>query len=213
MKLKNSLKLLAQEKRLHQCPIPIIGLSGSIATGKSSACELMKGHGLKVISADQLIHEIYADKSTLDYISQVCPQAIKQEKIDFPTLRKEFFNDKSLKDKIENYLYAKLPTQFLSKIDQKDLVVIYDVPLLYEKDLAKSVDYHGIVYTSPDVQKKRLLSRDKIYDEETLQKVIQSQISIEEKKEKAQFVIDNNQGLDHLEQEVQNFIKETFSKE
>ena len=85
-RLKHKYIRLEQQERLHQCPLPIVGLTGGIATGKSTVSKIFKEEGLWVICADDLIHQIYQEGETLSFVKGICPQSIQNEKIDFPFL-------------------------------------------------------------------------------------------------------------------------------
>lgn len=195
--------------RLYDCPIPIVGLSGSIATGKSTVAKILEDTGFNVICADSLIHDIYREKDTLDLLKKNAPHIVKDQEIDFKSLRQLFFTDLKLKERLEAHLYARLPLLFNQRLGEHK-VVIYDVPLLYEKKLENLHDLHGIVYTKKELQLERLKKRDQGYSVDSLEKVLSNQIPIENKKEKAQFVIDNNLGFEELKKEVRDFVNKYF---
>ncbi len=203
---------LLKGERIYNCPIPVVALSGSIATGKSTVTKMLKERGFHVICADELIHQIYEQDKAKTIVLTHEPSAIKDDLIDFKKLRLAFFTNSTLKKELEEYLYSQLPYYFNRSLGHHK-VVIYDVPLLYEKGLEKFTDLHGIVYTNSKTQLERLQLRDYSYTEESLEKVLSHQISIEEKKEKAQFVIDNNLGLNELKNEVESFIAKYFIKD
>jgi dephospho-CoA kinase len=185
--LKNEYITLKIEQRLYQCPVPIIGLTGGIATGKSFFARYLSQRGLPVISADDLIKNIYDWPETKDWLlkNNLPPKG--------PKLREMVFNDPDLKIKVENYLYPLLPKSFLDFFSRfkNPQVIIYDVPLLFEKKLELFFDQVVLVYASKDEQIKRLIQRDHISNELAL-KMLQSQLPIENKKTKTKWVIDNN---------------------
>jgi len=82
-KLKNKYISLSPENRLHHCPNPIIGLTGGIATGKSTVSKIMKDKGIWVICADQLIHNLYTEQVVLNQVTKICPGSFVEGKIDF----------------------------------------------------------------------------------------------------------------------------------
>ena len=85
-------------------------------------------------------------------------------------------------------------------------VYFIDIPLFYEK-MHSPISKCLLVYAPKDTQKKRLMSRDNIDGKEALLK-ISNQMDIEEKKNKADYIIDNSSGLKDLKDEVEQFIKE-----
>lgn len=200
--------------RLYQIKTPLIGLTGSIATGKSTVSKILREKGFKIIDADELVKNIYRLDETFDFISQIEPICIKDHQIDFKVLRERFFNDAEIKNKIEGYIYSKLPKQFhqeLAKLGpQLDEVVIYDIPLLFEKQLESKFDLNVLVYAPYKLQLKRLIKRDHI-PKENAQNIIQSQIDIEKKKSLANFVIDNSSEVSELKNQVDHFLQKILA--
>ena len=200
---------LNQENRLHNSPYPVIGLTGGIATGKSTVSQYLKDHGENVICADELVHEIYSTEETFEFVSSVAQEAIADHQILFPKLRELFFNDKELQNKIETYIYSRLPRAFKKKYEEFNNpdFIFYDVPLLFEKNLNPLVDLITVVYSTPENQLKRLIQRDGI-KEELAKNILQKQMPIDEKKQKADYVIENNTNLTDLYQSIDHFLKE-----
>lgn len=203
---------LTQETRLHNTPVPVIGLTGGIATGKSTVSKYLIGHDIPVICADKLVHEIYENQESLEFISQVAPAAVIDGKILFPKLRELFFADSELQKKIETFIYSKIGLQFREKYKSfnNPKYLIYDVPLLFEKGLDKLVDYIVVVYSSRSQQIERLINRDKI-DKPLAESILDKQFSIEDKKSKADYIIENNTNLDGLEKNIESFLKDLKS--
>lgn len=197
MKLKNEFITLNKSDRLYGLELPLIGLTGSIATGKSSVTRYLKNkYQLEIIDADQLVKEIYKLPKTIELISTLAPDSIELGTINFKTLRKFFFKDDKIKTQIENFIYSKMPEFFLEKLaNQKQSFVVYDVPLLYEKKLQSKVDVSILVYTSPEIQLNRLKKRDNITEAE-IEKILQNQIPIDEKRKLTKFIINNDQDID-----------------
>lgn len=210
MKLNSKWNLLEPSERMHQLPVPIIGLTGGIATGKSTVAKTMASWGLKVISADQLIKSIYAEPETFDFIKSNYPKAIVNEKIEFPKLRELAFNDLDVRTNLENFLYKRLPDAFKKLVSIEDKIVVYDVPLLFEKKLEKLVDVSIVVYAPREMQKERLISRDGS-TEEVAENILNQQIDIEEKKKVADLLVDNSKNINLLDKELDKIKKELFS--
>lgn len=208
--LKKKYIRLTAKDRLHQCPNPIVGLTGGIATGKSTVSQLFKDHGLYVICADELIHKLYQEEATLNKVKELCPQSLTGEKIDFKSLRKSFFSDPKIKSELEKFLYAELPRVFkLSLPEDTKQVIIYDVPLLFEKKLDPLFDQIIAVITHEKIQLERLMQRDG-RDEETHRKVLAAQWPLSQKKANSDFVLENNGTLGELEKRVLHLTTELF---
>lgn len=198
----NKAQIKIQPKdRLYDLSIPIIGLTGSIATGKSTVSKFLTSKGVPLIDADYLVKEIYKTQECLDFIKNLCPESVTKNEIDFKILRKFFFDSQDIKLKIENYLYERLPVTFNSELAKLDFskfdFLVYDVPLLFEKNLQDKLDLTIVCYTPQKLQIKRLMKRDSLSHDQAL-KIINSQISIESKKKLADHVIDNSGNLEDL---------------
>ena len=208
MKLKEKYIRLTSQNILHGLNIPVIGLTGGIATGKSTVAKFFRNKGLPILDADELVKNIYAKDETRNFIKQNFSTAIQHDRIHFPTLREIFFNDAKAKDEIERFIYQRLPQEFLdalTKLGNPDFI-IYDVPLLFEKKLNLLVDLTVVVYAPRGVQRARLMKRDGILDE-MAQNILNHQEDIEDKKSKADFIIDNSQSETELREEIEQFLR------
>ena len=156
--------------RLYQINIPIVAITGGIATGKSTFTNYLASKGFSVLNADHLVKKIYKEPSVIKSIDKLVPGAMKNDllEMDFPLLRKRFFSDETLKQKVEEIIYNKLPDAFLDELKslrslKKDLrVILYDIPLLFEKNLHPYFDLTVCVSVTPESQVERLIKRDSI---------------------------------------------------
>ncbi|MGE3611844.1 MAG: dephospho-CoA kinase [Bacteriovoracaceae bacterium] len=206
-KKKIALNRLDSKSRLHELPIPIIGLTGGISTGKSTVAKILREKGLAVINADELVKRIYKQEETIKYIQKNYPDVFKDGEIFFPRLREKVFKDHFVKKDIEDLIYSKLPSAFMMAVKEfKDpKFIIYDVPLLFEKNLQGLCDLTIVVYAPSHIQKTRLLKRDGS-SEDVAQAIIDQQMDIEQKKLMADFIIDNSQTESELYLGVKNFL-------
>jgi dephospho-CoA kinase len=212
MRLKSEYIERTTQDRLYHINLPIMSLTGGIASGKSTVADLLKRRGLHVISADELVKDIYKQSSTLAFIQKELPEVIFNGVIQFPLLRERFFLNKEIKQKVENYIYPKMPEAFKRALDklQSPNVIIYDVPLLFERGMKDLFDLNVLVYVPRDVQRKRLQSRDG-NSEELANKILNQQMDIELKKSQADIIIDNSRSKEDLEKEVDLFIHKVFT--
>lgn len=209
MKLKSKFDRLAKEQRLYQLEVPVIGLTGGIASGKSTVGLILQEKGFPLINADHLVKEIYALPETLDFISKEFPDAIKEGSIQFPTLRQKVFLNPDIKLKVENFIYARLENVFKDaghRLNNPKLIV-YDVPLLFEKKMETLFDLTVLVYAPRSLQRARLMKRDGL-SEELANNILSQQMDIEEKKLKAEFIIDNSQSEAYLTEEIKKFLQQ-----
>jgi len=199
--------VLSPQSRLYQCPVPLIGLTGGIGTGKSQVGIILKNLGHPVLEADYLVKCIYQKKETIEFVEKLFPNAIVDQAIDFKILRKLFFSQKQEALNLENHLYKQIPAMF--EIERLRLNVtnylIYDVPLLFEKNLVPYFDSVVLVYAPRSVQKARVLSRDES-SSDTIEKILDAQMDIEEKKRLSPWVIENTQGLGELQANVEHWL-------
>lgn len=207
MKLKNSFVKLTADERLYNLSIPVIALTGGIATGKSTVSRLLTQKGIPLLDADKLVKLVYQKKEVQDYLKQNLPQVISQHAIDFRKLREMFFSNFEVKKTIENLIYQYLPEVFKEELEQfgGPSFVVYDIPLLFEKNLAEKFDLNILVYTTPEIQVQRLMKRDNHTEEEALN-IISHQLSIEEKKKRADLIIENTRDSVFLENQVNQLV-------
>lgn len=210
MKKLKPLWLLKQPAtRLYHITVPIIGLTGGVASGKSSVSKLLRQNGIIIIDADYLVKEVYKKPEVLHAIEAIAPSAFDQHVLDFKKLRAIFFSDTEIQAAIEKIIYAQMPAAFneayLLEIKEKQDFIVYDVPLLFEKNLAPFVDIKVCVWCSPEEQIRRVIKRDNI-DEELAKKMLSRQLDINKKKEMSDIIIDNSKDLTALEGTVKKFI-------
>ena len=199
-------------KRLYDISSPLIGITGGIATGKSTVSSIIKTQGEKVICADEIIKSIYTQKPTLSFIEKKCPSVIdKESKINFTKLRKEFFSNNKLKNEIENFLHPKIENEFKKKISKEDPYIFYDIPLLFEKDLHPYFDYIILVSSTFENQLSRIVERDKC-GVDIAKKIISSQIPLNKKEANSDFIIQNNGKKDELTEKVLSTLQSIRDK-
>ena len=210
-KLKSNYITLTDEQRLYRCELPIIGLTGGIATGKSTASKYLAGLGIPVIDADHLIHTIYAQQETIEFVSSIATDSVKNSQIDFKSLRSAFFKNADLKDKLESFLYQRMPAAFefeLAKYKESPFsYIVYDVPLLFEKNLQSKVDLNILIYADRGTQKDRLMKRDQQTPQQA-DAILSHQLDIEKKREMAQFCVRNTSNISDLESRIQDLLNE-----
>jgi dephospho-CoA kinase len=208
----SKLKLRAQffkrtnNERLYGLDIAVIGLTGSIATGKSTASKILKDLGHPVIDADKLVKDIYKSNEAIEFLKIVCPETVTNgSEIIFPQLREVFFSNSKLKSEIESFIYQRLERQFLCELSTLNLsnYIIYDVPLLFEKKLESKFDQTICIYSSKSIQLQRLISRDNI-TAELAKNIIETQISIDSKKTLCDIAIANTDTREALTKTLSN---------
>lgn len=208
-KLKNKWITKTPESRLYQIPVPIIGLTGGIATGKSTVADMLHQQGFPIIDADRLVKNVYATDEAVLFVKTHFASAVIDDKIDFKKLRADVFNDPKKQEQIEQFIYSKLPEEFVKAYHtfNDPAFVIYDVPLLFEKKLDQKIDVSVCVYSPRTFQLDRLMKRDQIA-EDLANKILDKQMDIEEKKNLSDLYIENVKTQHELGLYVQNFLLE-----
>jgi dephospho-CoA kinase len=176
-------------------------LTGSIATGKSTVASLLRLYGYSVISADEVAHKML--KKYSNEIKQMFGTNARKE------LGKIVFNDMDKKKQLENFLHPKIKENILAKsneLEKYNIPYFLDIPLYFETENYNEFKNVVVVYTPYEIQLQRLIQRNNLSQEEA-KKLINLQLPIEEKKQKATFVIDNSKNLKHLQKEVDEFVK------
>ncbi|MGC8789953.1 MAG: dephospho-CoA kinase [Desulfurella sp.] len=186
-----------------------VGLTGSIATGKSTVANMFKELGAYVIDADEIAHDaLKKNQNTHKQIIEVFGESILDENgnIDRKKLGAIVFNDKQKLTLLESIIHPfvqqkrrEIEESILKK--EKNAIIIYDVPLLFEKHLEDSFDKIIVVYAKKEIQIERLMKRQNLTYDEAL-KLINLQMDIEEKKQRADFVIDNSYSLEDTKKQV-----------
>ncbi len=206
-KLKSKFYKLKPQERLYQYDRPLVAITGGIATGKSTVTRILEQKGLKIIDADQLVKSIYSLQETRKYIQTEFPEVWENNEINFIKLRALFFQNQKVKESIEAYLYKRLPDAFQKAAQQvldQDFY-LYDVPLLFERNLHQQVDLTIVVYAPENIQLARLIDRDQMKQDAAI-RILKAQMDIEEKKGLADFVINNSGTLVELAAEIDSLL-------
>ena len=178
----------------------IIGITGSIGTGKTTVSKMFKALNIPVFDSDKEVKEIL-DKNHLviEKISKVWPDVIStnytQRKIDKIVLSNKVFRNQKERKKLENIIHPLVEKEinmFLRNFGNFEIVGL-DIPLLYEVGMNKTCDYVFLTYTSKKIQKKRVLMRPNM-TEKKFELVNNAQWSFEKKAKEKPFIINTSFG-------------------
>lgn len=169
-----------------------LGLTGSIGMGKSTTAGFFREAGVPVWDADDAVHRLYAfGGAAVGPITNLCPDAIQNGAVDRAALKAWIAADDSALQKIESVVHPLVAAdraQFLS--DHADApILLLDIPLLFETNAETWLDGVLVVTTSPDEQRRRVMTRPGM-DEETFQTILARQTPDAEKCARADFVIE-----------------------
>ncbi|RIM61272.1 dephospho-CoA kinase [Staphylococcus arlettae] len=191
----------------------VIGLTGGIATGKSTVAELLEIHGFKIVDADVSSRKAVAKGS--EGLAQVKAafgdEAIAENgEMDRQYVGDIVFNYPEKRLELNEIVHPIVRTIMDEEKDQflaEGYNVIMDIPLLYENDLQETVDEVWLVYTSESIQIDRLMERNDMSLEDAKARVL-SQISIDKKRRMADHVIDNRDSKLELKQNLEQLLIE-----
>ncbi|SEM97618.1 dephospho-CoA kinase [Lihuaxuella thermophila] len=187
----------------------ILGLTGGIATGKSTVAAMLKERGAVLIDADQVARDVVEPGTEgLERIRERFGNGVIQEdgRLNRAALGKIIFKDEALRKELNRLLHPLIMEEMQQRTGSAlaknpHAIVIWDVPLLIEENLTQFVEKVIVVYVPESVQLQRLMKRNALSEEEARERMA-AQLSIEEKKRVADFVIDNSDSLEMTERQV-----------
>ena len=182
----------------------VLGLTGSIAMGKTTVSNMFRDLGTPVWCADNEVNRLYKKNGAATKEIEIqFPSVVIETGIDKNKLRDLIHEDNSVLKKIERIVH---PLLDISKCDfikkNKTLpLIIFDIPLLFEKKQEKNFDAVLVVTASETTQKKRVLSRKNI-TEKDFQLIKRNQMNEKEKLKRADFLINTDKSLTETKQDV-----------
>lgn len=191
-----------------------IGLTGGIATGKSTVSAMLVQHGALLIDVDQIAREVVLPGSpTLLTIFEHFGQALRMEdgSLNRKKLGEIIFSDPNARKELEAIIHPPIrlitrERMYRYETEQPNHLVVVDVPLLFESGHREVYKQVLLVYAPYEVQITRLMKRDHI-DRAKAQLRIDAQMPIEEKRKLADIVIDNSGPLEQTRLQVENFLQ------
>jgi dephospho-CoA kinase len=179
--------------------VQVIGLTGGIATGKSTVSAILKNAGAVIIDADRIARRVV--KKNLPAYRQILAHfgesvLLPDGEINRAALGNLIFNDSRKKQLLNSIVHPHVRKETDRRLrhiakNNPNALVILDIPLLLEAGMRKDLSEVIVVYAPEDIQIKRLMERDHISQEDALAR-IRSQMPIEKKKSLATMVIDNS---------------------
>lgn len=186
----------------------VIGLTGSVGMGKSATAKMFAEAGVPVHDADATVHRLYAGEAVAA-IEQAFPGVTQFGKIDRDRLAQRVINDSAALRRLEAIVHPLVrrdEERFLADARaQGARFALLDIPLLYETGGDKRVDVVVVVSAPFDMQRTRVLSRPGM-TEERFATVLAKQLPDEEKRRRADFVVDTSQGFDSARTQVRGIL-------
>ncbi len=200
----------------------IVGLTGGIATGKSTVSRMFSEKDIPVLDADRYAKaELAQDTPSYEALVELLGEEIltPSKEINRNKLARRIFKDASMRQKVNDIIHPRVKRRMKREIEHLEKsgepIVVLDVPLLFETDFHELVDVSVLVYARQKDQIDRLVAREKI-DESYARQKIKAQMPLSRKRELADFVIDNSKSILDTRKSfdrVLNRIKKISAKE
>jgi dephospho-CoA kinase len=192
----------------------LLGVTGSIATGKSTVAKMLEEKGAKTIDFDVLSRAVVEPGKPAynDIVAFFGKQVLRQDKtLDREKLREIVFRDLEKKKKLEGFQHPRIAEEFIKQVAQftqadPNAIIQAVVPLLIEANMHPVFHHILMVYATQAEQMRRLIERDGLTEEMALN-MIQSQLSVEEKKGYCDLIVDNSGSLAETRQQVERLWK------
>jgi len=196
----------------------VVGLTGGIASGKSTTLNFLKKKRFSVHDSDFVVKKIYSNPSPslIKHLKKISfSNSIQGKKINKNIIRDEIFNNQSKKTKLEKFIHnevKKSRNKFLHTHKKKNTkIVILDIPLLFEAKLVHICDYVILLYLPKKLKIQRALIR-KGMTKSILLKIIKSQLGDAYKKKKADFIINTSKSKNHSFKVILETINNIINK-
>lgn len=188
----------------------IVGLTGSIATGKSTVTKMLRDLGAHVVDADVWARRVVEPATPgLKEIVQAFGEGVLNSDgtLNRQALGNVIFHNPSAREHLNAITHPKIRNGMKAETeaffrDYPNEPIVWDVPLLFEGETRNLVDVSILVYVDEATQLRRLIDRDGISEDDAMAR-IRSQISIEQKKSFADYVVDNTRSLADTKEQVQ----------
>ena len=192
--------------------VRIIGITGGIASGKSTVTDFLRQLGYQVIDADQVVHELQELGGRLyQALLSAFGSAILQEdgRLDRPKLGAMIFGDPELlaqSSQIQNQIIREELADRRDLLAEMEDFFFMDLPLLFELQYEDWFDQIWLVDVTKETQLSRLMTRNGLSQEEATKRIV-AQLSLQEKRKRADVLIDNNGSLEETRQQIRHALQ------
>ena len=190
----------------------IIGITGGIASGKSTVTNFLRQKGFEVVDADAVVHQLQKPGGRLfQILVEHFGEKILLENgnLNRPLLASLIFNNSDEREwskQTQGKIICQELGSLREKLAQTEDIFFMDIPLLFEQDYASWFDETWLVYVSRDTQLDRLMNRDQLSQESAETRLV-SQWPLEEKKKFATYILDNNGSREQLLNQVVTLLE------
>jgi dephospho-CoA kinase len=187
----------------------VLGLTGSIGMGKSTTAKFFAEEGVPVYDADSAVHRLYEGEATTA-IEAAFPGTTANGKVDRDQLAKSVLGDAAAIKRLEAIVHPlvhEARERFIREAEKSGAAVaVLDIPLLFETKGDARCDAVVVVSAPADMQRTRAFERPGM-SEAKLTAIMANQVSDEEKRRRADFVVDTSQGFEHARAQVRAILK------
>lgn len=186
----------------------VIGLTGGIASGKSTVSNMLKDLGITVIDADIEARQVVEPGENA--YQQIVKHFGRGILLDDGTINRAklgeiIFNNKDEREVLNGIVHPAVRESMMEKkevaVKRGEKLIVLDIPLLFESKLTDLVEKVILVYVDKEIQIQRLMKRNQYSESEAISR-IQSQMPLNEKKQLADFIIDNNGSIQQTEKQL-----------
>ena len=197
----------------------LVGLTGGIASGKSTVAKMLKEKGAPIIDFDAISHEVVepGQPALQDIVDFFGKQVLAEDgTLDRKAMSDIVFNDMEKRKKLESFIHPRIQEGFIRDLmkhtsEDPNAIVQVDIPLMIELNLQYMFHKLLVVYVSPEVQIERLAKRDNI-TQESAANILRAQLSIDDKLGFADYVVHNEGTVEETQRQVDE-LWETLKKE
>jgi dephospho-CoA kinase len=193
----------------------LVALTGNYGMGKSAVLSMFKKFGVSTLDADRIVESLFRQKETLEKIKQLLGDKVfnKNGSLNKKKVADIIFNSYPLRHSLENilhpFVFEKIK-DFTEKMNVRDKILIIAVPLVYERGYENRFNRIIVVHTKEKIALNRLGQKGAPRKDALLR--LKAQLSIEEKKKKADFLIDNNGTLEETKIQVETIYKKLLKE-
>ena len=196
----------------------VIGLTGGIGTGKSTVSQILKEKNFPVIDLDIISHEVIKFPKVVEKIVENFGKEVLEYNntgnwiISREKLGRVIFGNREKRLILNSIMHPEILHIMREKIlecKKENKIIFVEIQLLFEVQWEKEFDYILLVSAEKETQIKRILARDKRSEEEALS-IINSQMSLNEKKTRSDYVIENDGNIQDLERKIDGFLKKVI---
>ena len=192
--------------------VRIIGITGGIASGKSTVTEFLRQQGYQVIDADQVVHELQEPGERLyqTLLSTFGPVILQEDgRLDRPKLGAMIFGNPDLlaqSSQLQNEIIREELASRRDLLAETEDIFFMDLPLLFELGYDNWFDQIWLVDVTEETQLSRLMTRNALSQKEA-EKRIAAQLSLQEKRNRADVLIDNNGPLELTQEQLRDTLQ------